>query len=171
MANLERVRFLVVDDHVHMLGIVRAILRSFGARDIVEAADAQAALEHLRRAPVDIVIADMTMEILDGIDFVKLVRTGQGSRDPYVPIIMLTANTERSRVLAARDAGVTEFCAKPVTPAALMRRVAAIVDAPRPFVKTGAYFGPDRRRGQRDTHVFDDRRRSYAQPEKPARRR
>lgn len=171
MANLERVRFLVVDDNVHMLGIVRAILHSFGARDIVEAADAQAALEHLAREHIDIVIADMAMEVLDGIDLVRLIRTGQDSRNPFVPVIMLTANTQRSRVLAARDAGVTEFCAKPVRPAALMRKVAAIVDAPRPFVKTQAYFGPDRRRGPRDTHVFDDRRRSYAPPEKPARRR
>jgi DNA-binding response OmpR family regulator len=59
---------------------------------------------------------------------------------------MLTAHSEKARVQMARDAGVTEFCVKPVTPADMMKKVAAVIDRPRPFVRSDAYFGPDRRR-------------------------
>jgi DNA-binding response OmpR family regulator len=74
------------------------------------------------------------------------VRTSQASPNPYVPIIMVTGHTERPRVEAARDAGVTDFLAKPITVNNLIARLAEIVERPRPFVKCETYFGPDRRR-------------------------
>jgi DNA-binding response OmpR family regulator len=49
-------------------------------------------------------------------------------------------------VLQARDAGVTEFMAKPVSVKALCARINAIIDSPRPFIRASGYFGPDRRR-------------------------
>ena len=49
-------------------------------------------------------------------------------------------------MLQARDAGVTEFMAKPVSVKALCARINAIIDAPRPFIRANGYFGPDRRR-------------------------
>jgi predicted metal-binding transcription factor (methanogenesis marker protein 9) len=57
-----------------------------------------------------------------------------------------TAYAEKSRVEAARDAGVTEFCAKPVTAVELYRKVCSVINSPRSFVRTKMYFGPDRRR-------------------------
>ncbi len=86
------------------------------------------------------------MKPLDGIDFVKLVRTARDSPNPYVPIIMLSGYTEYRRVVEARDAGVNEFLAKPISAKALYQRFAAIIDNPRPFIRTESYFGPDRRR-------------------------
>ena len=98
------------------------------------------------------------MEILDGTDFVRLVRTGDDSPNPFVPIIMLTAYSERSKVIAARDAGVTEFCCKPVTAKELFRKVRSIVNTPRPFVRTSNYFGPDRRRIKSENYRGPERR-------------
>ncbi len=86
------------------------------------------------------------MEPLDGLDFVRLVRTAKDSANPYVPIIMLTGYTEYRRVVEARDAGVNEFLAKPISARALYQRFASIIDNPRSFIKTKNYFGPDRRR-------------------------
>jgi DNA-binding response OmpR family regulator len=86
------------------------------------------------------------MEPLNGIEFVKLVRTAEDSKAKLVPIIMLTAYSERSKVEAARDAGATEFCTKPVTATEIYRKVAAVVNNPRPYVRTRRFFGPDRRR-------------------------
>jgi DNA-binding response OmpR family regulator len=63
-----------------------------------------------------------------------------------VPIIMITGHTERYRVEAARDAGVTEFLAKPVTAHNLFARITEILERPRAFVRCDRYFGPDRRR-------------------------
>ncbi|MGA9658263.1 MAG: response regulator [Asticcacaulis sp.] len=146
MAGLERVRFLVVDDNVHMINIVKTILRGFGAVAIFESRDATEAFHHLKHDSIDIVITDYQMEVLDGVEFVQLIRNSSDSANRYVPVIMLTAHSERSRVLAARDAGVNEFCCKPVTASELRRKVVAIVDFPRPYVKAATYFGPDRRR-------------------------
>ena len=63
-----------------------------------------------------------------------------------LPIIMVTGHTERRRIEAARDAGVTELLAKPITAAGLFQRIEEIVHRPRPFVRTANYFGPCRRR-------------------------
>ena len=59
---------------------------------------------------------------------------------------MITGHTEKHRVEAARDAGVTEFLAKPITAHNLFSRIAEIVERPRAFVRCDSYFGPDRRR-------------------------
>jgi DNA-binding response OmpR family regulator len=66
--------------------------------------------------------------------------------DHFMPVIMLTGNTEKRHVLAARDAGATEFLAKPVTPQAIYSRLVNVIERPRPFVRTKSYFGPCRRR-------------------------
>ena len=156
--NLERLRVLVVDDNHHMINIVKTILRGFGIKDFYEARDAVEAFDIVRSESVDFVVVDYQMEILDGTDFIRLVRTADDSPNPYIPIIMLTAYSERSKVEAARDAGVTEFCCKPVTATELYRKVASVINNPRPFVRTSAYFGPDRRRHDSDSYRGAERR-------------
>ncbi|MFT4089501.1 MAG: response regulator [Asticcacaulis sp.] len=158
MAGLERVRFLVIDDNSHMLNIVKTILRGFGAVSIFEARDASDAFSRLKNESIDIVIVDFMMEVLDGVEFIQMVRNSTDSPNRYVPVIMLTAHSERSRVTQARDAGVNEFCAKPVTALELYRKINAIVSYPRPFIKTGSYFGPDRRRRHKPGYDGPERR-------------
>ena len=62
--------------------------------------------------------------------------------------VMITGHTERYRVEAARDAGVTEILAKPITAHNLFARITEILERPRAFVRCDGYFGPDRRRRQ-----------------------
>jgi two-component system, chemotaxis family, chemotaxis protein CheY len=69
---------------------------------------------------------------------------------------MVTGHTEKARVTAARDAGITEFLAKPISAKALYQRVVNVVANPRPFIKT--YFGPDRRRNVNPNYVGPERR-------------
>lgn len=144
--SLEKVRFLIVDDNVHMLNIVKAILRGFGALHVFDAKDPVDALNRLRNDAIDIVVLDYLMGDDDGVAFLRRLRSGADSPTPYVPVIMLTAHSEKGRVEAARDAGANEFCAKPVTAADMLRKVAEVINRPRPFVRTDSYFGPDRRR-------------------------
>lgn len=169
MAGLQRVRVLVVDDNAHMINIVKTILRGFGATQIVEARDAVDAFDRLRNDSIDMVIVDYQMDVLDGVEFVKLVRNSSDSGNRYVPIIMLTAHSERSRVMSARDAGINEFCCKPVTATELHRKVAAIIDKPRPYVKTSNYFGPDRRRRMDPKYHGPERREGWSEDHKPPR--
>jgi CheY-like chemotaxis protein len=144
--HLDRIRVLIVDDNHHMINIVRTILRGFGIKDTLEARDASEAFELFRSSAVDLVIVDYQMDFMDGLDFIRLVRTAKDSRHALVPIIMLTAHSERKRVESARDAGVTEFCCKPITAFELYRKVAAVVNHNRPFISAPNFKGPDRRR-------------------------
>jgi len=158
--HLSRLRVLVVDDNHHMVTLVKTILLGFGIRDVLEAHDAIEAFEIMRNNQVDFLIVDIAMEPLNGIEFVTLVRTADDSPAQYIPIIMLSAYSERSKVEAARDAGATEFCSKPVTATEIYRKIASVVNAPRPFVRTRHFFGPDRRRHKNSEHQGKERRSS-----------
>lgn len=157
-ASLNRVSVLVLDDNAHMLHIVRTMLRGFGINHTYESRDGAEALDIVHNEPIDIVVADYQMPLLDGLEFTRMVRTAPDSRNPFVPIIMLTAYTERSRVMAMRDAGVTEVCAKPINAKQLWLKIAAVVNHPRPFVRTKAFFGPDRRRRDPADYKGEERR-------------
>lgn len=85
------------------------------------------------------------MEPLDGLEFTRLIRTDKNSPNPMVPIILLTGHTEMSRVVEARDTGINEFLAKPISARGLYSRICMIIEDPRAFVRTDNYFGPDRR--------------------------
>ena len=146
MANLSKVSVLVIDDNAHMIHIVRSMLLGFGISKTYESRDAAEAFDITRHEPIDLIIVDYQMPILDGLEFTRMVRTGKDSRNPFVPIILLTAHTERSRILAARDAGVTEVCAKPINAHQLWTKIAAVVNKPRSFIRARDFFGPDRRR-------------------------
>ena len=159
--NLERLNFLIVDDNKHMRALVTAILSALGGRNVLEAADGADGIKELRHFPADIIICDWNMDPLDGIDFTRMVRTASDSPNPFVPIIMLTGHTEMNRVVEARDAGVHEFLAKPISAKSLFARIRSIIERPRPFIRTkgmNAYFGPDRRRKQSPTYMGKERR-------------
>lgn len=161
--NLERLNFLIVDDNKHMRALVKTILHALGAKNCMEAGDGADAFKELRHFPADIIICDWNMSPLDGLDFVRLVRTGKDSPNPFVPIILLTGHTEMHRVVEARDAGVHEFLAKPISARALYSRIRAIIERPRPFVRTVHYFGPDRRRKANPSYKGPERRKVEAE--------
>jgi two-component system chemotaxis response regulator CheY len=146
MQGLHNLNILLVDDNQHMRAIASAILQSAGMRKVHEAPDGAAALEALREYPIDLAIVDFNMFPLDGVEFTRLVRNSPDSANPYLPIIMMTGHSEKTRVYEARDAGVTEFVVKPITAKAILDRIQAVIQRPRPFVKTAGYFGPCRRR-------------------------
>mgnify|MGYP006288201883 CR=1 FL=1 len=143
---LSKLRIAVVDDNAAMRGIVRAVLASLGCENVHEASDADAAMALLQSEQIDILILDWKMTPTDGLALVRTLRDPETSPNPFLPVIMLTAYAEPSKVREARDAGVTEFMVKPFSAEALYRRLAVIVNRPRPFVRTKAFFGPDRRR-------------------------
>lgn len=143
---MDNFRVLIVEDNGHMRTLLRELLVSAGIREVSEAANGQAALKVLAQRKCDLILSDMAMAPMDGLEFTRRIRTDSASPNPFVPIIMVTGHTEIERVREARDAGVTEFLAKPVTPKNLYARIAEIVERPRAFVRTESYFGPDRRR-------------------------
>ncbi len=156
--DFNRLRFLVIDDSAHMRRILRALLHGFGAREVYEAEDGASGLESFTHFMPDIVILDWVMPIFDGLELAQMIRQPGANANPYVPIIMLTGHSEKKRVVSARDAGVTEFLAKPISAKALYERILNVVANPRPFIKSKTYFGPDRRRGVNPNYVGPERR-------------
>jgi CheY-like chemotaxis protein len=156
--DFNKIRFLVIDDNAHMRRILRTLLHGFGARDVYEAEDGASGLEAFTHFMPDIVITDWAMPIFDGLELAQMIRQPGANANPYVPIIMLTGHSEKKRVMTARDAGITEFMAKPISAKALYQRILNVVANPRPFIKTKTYFGPDRRRNATGTYVGPERR-------------
>ena len=157
-AGFESLKALIVEDNAHMRSLLRALLNSIGIKEIAEAAHGQAAIDSLRERKSDLVLSDMAMKPMDGLEFTRHVRNHEHSPNPFVPIIMITGHTEKHQVEAARDAGVTEFLVKPITAQSLFSRIAEIVERPRAFVRCEHYFGPDRRRRNIESYAGPWRR-------------
>jgi two-component system chemotaxis response regulator CheY len=143
---LEGVTALILDDNAHMRGVLRAILVSFGMRRIDEAADYNEAIGIVAGGEIDLAFVDFKLGGLDGIDFCRHVRRAPESHNPFLPIIMVTAYSERSRVIDAVNAGVDEFLVKPIRAVDVANRMNAVIERRRSFIDVPAYFGPDRRR-------------------------
>lgn len=144
--RFDLLKILLVDDNHHMRQILAEVLRAIGVQNVFEAADGARALQMLRDNMIDIVMTDLAMQPVDGIDFVRLLRNSADSPNPMVPVIMITGHSTTRRVAEARDVGVSEFLSKPITARGVIERINRVVGSPRPFVRTRDYFGPDRRR-------------------------
>ena len=156
--RFDRLKILVVDDNQHMRKLVVTILQAFGAIQIFEAADGEHAWAILRDANPDVILLDWQMEGMNGLEFARMVRTSENSPNPFLPIIMLTGHTHIDHVRQARDSGVNEFLAKPVSVKAILSRLISVIEHPRPFVRTKSYFGPCRRRRGNDEYRGPERR-------------
>jgi CheY-like chemotaxis protein len=144
--RFERLKILVVDDNVHMRKLVTTILQAFGVVQIYEADNGDHAWTALRDSNPDVIVLDWVMEGMSGIELVNMIRTNPASPNPFVPVIMLSGHTSAEHVHEARDAGINEFIAKPVSVKTMMSRLVAVIENPRPYVRTHRYFGPCRRR-------------------------
>jgi len=161
LADLARLRVLVVGDNPTFHRVFKGILRALGVQHVYEALNATVALREMYDARPDVVFVDWRMEPVDGLNFVRAIRNAERSPDPLVPIIMLTGHAEAQRVKAARDAGVTEFLVKPVSIQSVVTRLDEILYRPRAFIRAPVYVGPDRRRRARDHRGLERRGRHF----------
>lgn len=145
-AMIQDLGILLVDDNHYMRKIVRTLLLNIGVRKVYEAGDGIAGLEALRIVMPDVVIIDWELPLLNGAEFVRIVRSPGVFPIPDVPIIMLSSHGERSRVVEAVRIGVNEYLRKPVSAQALLDRLTAIVAKPRRVVQLGDYYGPEPRK-------------------------
>src|SRR5215467_5532951 len=145
-ALMGRIKVLIVDDEYYTRKVIRTLLLAMGCTKIHEAADGSSGLEEVRVIAPDVVLLDWEMPGIDGAEFVRRVRSPNTFPIPHVPIIMLTAHGERSRVLEAVRLGVHEFLLKPVSGNALQARIVSVLAKPRPMVRRGNYYGPEPRK-------------------------
>lgn len=115
-------KVLLVDDSVTMRRIQKTQIGSLGITDIIEAGDGQEALGKLKgNMPVDLVLLDWNMPVMDGITFLKTVRADDTFKN--VKIIMCTSESEKTRVVEALKSGANNYIIKPFTPEALKEKL------------------------------------------------
>jgi len=102
-----------------MRTIQKRCLNQLGVSDIVEAEDGCQALEAFNRTPFDIVLTDWNMPNMDGLQLVKEIR----QRNATVPVIMITTEADRSRVLSAIQAGCSDYLVKPFNAESLQAKL------------------------------------------------
>jgi CheY-like chemotaxis protein len=146
---------MVAEHNPFMRQTIRSILRTFNIGQIEEARTPDNAWETYCRHKPDVVFTDWAPDF-DGMSLLKQIRRDDDSPNPFVPVVVVTSMSDKEHVLTARDLGMTEFLAKPFSPKLIYLRLRIIAEQPRSFVRTGDFFGPDRRR--RDMPASPNRR-------------
>ena len=144
--GLPALRVLIADDNEAARTLLAGMLNGVGISQIRQAANGRDAFDGLRHSAPDLAFVDLNMAPVDGIEFTRLVRTAPNSPEPYLPIILLTAAAQISRIREARDAGVNEILVKPAVPKVVVERLKSVIESKRRFVRSDTYVGPDRRR-------------------------
>lgn len=156
--RFERLSVLVVEDTLPMRKLMVSVLEALGFGKIYTAENGTQGFSIYRQYQPDIVLTDWLMKPTDGLDLVRLIRTHKHSKNKATPIILVTGYSALSRVIEARDSGVTEFLVKPFTANDLAKRLAYVINRPRDFVETPIYAGPDRRRKNKEDYAGPRRR-------------
>ena len=116
---------LIVDDYKTMLRIIRNLLKQLGFNNVDEAMDGSAALRKLRQKDFGLVISDWNMEPLTGLQLLKEVRADDQLKS--MPFVMITAESKTENVVAAKEAGVSNYIVKPFNAATLKTKLSSVV--------------------------------------------
>ena len=125
MADLDtNMKVLLVDDFATMRKIVRNILGQLGIKNVDEADDGSTALPKLKQNKYDIVISDWNMPKMTGLDLLKAVRADENLKS--LPFLMVTAEALKDNIVAAAQAGISDYVVKPFTAATLEEKLKKI---------------------------------------------
>lgn len=156
VSRLQMLSVLVVDDEPYMRKVTKTILAAIGVPTVLEAEDGIAGYEMARSNVPDLMIIDWEMPVIDGPQLIRMIRSPEEHLLRDVPIIMLTAHSDISRVVESARIGANEFVRKPVSIKTLRDRIVSIITNPRPIVQIGEYYGPmPRKFAPIDTYTID----------------
>ena len=119
-------KVLLVDDSGTMRTIQKRCLAKLGIEDVTEAEDGVQALAEFEKGTFDVVLTDWNMPNMDGLTLLKEIRT----RNKDIPVVMITTEAERARVVTAIQAGVSDYMVKPFTPDGLKEKLERWVTIP-----------------------------------------
>ncbi|HEY1721422.1 MAG TPA: response regulator [Magnetospirillaceae bacterium] len=139
------IRILAVDDLIETRDLTREMLGAIGFRRVETARNGEDAYRRFVLNPAALVVTDLRMGPVDGLQLTRLIRTAPDSPNRFVPIMVLSCITDVETIGRARDAGVNDFLAKPLAIATLRTHLEWLIERPAKFVRSGTYFGPDRR--------------------------
>ncbi|MBR0662685.1 chemotaxis response regulator CheY [Neoroseomonas oryzicola] len=119
------INVLIVDDYRTMLRIIRNLLKQLDFNNVDEATDGQEALSKLRAGNFGLVISDWNMTPMTGLDLLKEVRAD--ARLKHIPFIMITAESKTENVIAAKQAGVSNYIVKPFNAETLREKIEKVM--------------------------------------------
>ena len=132
MLDMSMIRVLVVDDNDFMRDLVASMLREMGFRDIYHASDGEDALKRTMEVEPGLIVCDVDMEPMNGLDFVEHLRKQKPADGIQVPVILLTAHTEAAIVQRAIKLGINGYVVKPVKKNQLEARVLTALERTQP---------------------------------------
>ncbi|MCH9049544.1 MAG: response regulator [Proteobacteria bacterium] len=125
MAINKDMAILVVDDYKTMLRIIRNLLKQLDFGNVDEATDGAEALQKLRKKEYGLVISDWNMEPMTGLQLVREVRSDKKLKK--LPFIMVTAESKTDNVVAAKEAGVSNYIVKPFNAETLKQKIVSVL--------------------------------------------
>ena len=143
--NLEKAAVLVLDDNGPSLDILAQVVSGFGVSQLTRAESVKEAQALVATKTFDLIIRDVQMPEVDGIEFIYWLRRDAPESNRYVPVILVTGHTRTTDIFRTRDAGANFTVAKPITPKVLLERIFWVAREERAFIECDSYVGPDRR--------------------------
>jgi two-component system chemotaxis response regulator CheY len=125
MAVDKNMKIMIVDDYSTMLRILRNLLRQLEFNNVEEATNGGDALQKLREASFGLVISDWNMTPMTGLELLKEVRAD--AKLKHIPFIMVTAESKTDNVVAAKQAGVSNYIVKPFNAETLKTKMASVL--------------------------------------------
>lgn len=116
---------LIVDDYKTMLRIIKNLLKQLGFENVDEATDGGMAMDMLKQKPYQLIISDWNMEPVTGYDLLKQVRASDQTKN--TPFIMVTAESKPENVVAAKEAGVSNYIVKPFNAETLKGKLVSVL--------------------------------------------
>lgn len=165
--SLKNFSILLVEDFDFMRLLISGMLKVFGVGNVVVCGSGNEAMRILSQSiaqvksgkdkGIDIVLTDWMMPDGSGLELMDWMRNHKEEQIRFMPIVTVSSFANAETISKARDHGTNEVLVKPMSGEKLASRILSVIDHPRPFIKAPSFFGPDRRRRQKE-FSGDDRR-------------
>ena len=124
MAIDKNMPILIVDDYKTMLRIIKNLLKQLGFENVDEATDGTMAYDKAKEKAYGLIISDWNMEPMSGYELLKKIRADDSNK--AIPFIMITAESKTDNVVAAKQAGVSNYIVKPFNAGTLKQKIEAV---------------------------------------------
>ncbi len=127
---MDAIRVLVIDDYQSMRSIVRQLLAQVGIHSVDEAANGIEALDLLtnpRAADPDVIICDLHMDGMDGMEFCNRLRRDESIRDRHIPVLILTGESDDLMLEVTQQTGATAVLRKPISAPDLLQHIQSAI--------------------------------------------
>jgi two-component system chemotaxis response regulator CheY len=125
--DFAHVHVLIIEDSSFVRTLVKKILLDMGVREIQEAEDGSTGLKLCEQKPPDVILCDLSMEPMDGFEFVRLLREHEKHSLRNIPVVVLTTHAEADFVQQAMRCGIEAYLLKPASPGVVKERLTRVL--------------------------------------------